>query len=51
MGLSNFNFHNRFVSDEHLLFGVLGEIETDTLTVSNSEIITVDFTVLKYGFL
>ena len=29
------------------LWGFLGEIETDNLTVSNSEIITFDFTVSK----
>ena len=31
------------------LYRFLNEIETDNLTVSNSEIITLDFTVLKHG--
>ena len=32
------------------IYSVLGEIETDNLTVLNSVIITLDFTVLKIGF-
>ena len=32
------------------LWRFLGEIETDNLTVSNSEIITLDFSVWKIAF-
>ena len=47
-----FNVHQQNINDSSSIFSMrfLGEIETDNLTVSNIEIIVLNFTVSKQGF-